>query len=164
MKLLLDFLSTAEAKCFLSVAHMKKKWFPTSKECKSKNSSVFVSVYTKVQEDGAAYSGKIWDDTSSWCAGYAHWTLIVSIRWPIRVESSPGWGLWEVCQGFQQDQDFNSSLYSNNISVSSALWGQHIWNTLEDTWTGESRVDPCTMRTSGCASSFHLCLVSSFIC
>lgn len=90
------------------------------------------------------------------CIIYHRWT------WPARVESSPDWGLWEVCQG--QDQDFNSSLYMNNISVSSDLWGQHTWNISEDTWRGESRVNPSNMRTSGCASSSQLSVVSSFVC
>lgn len=40
------------------------------------------------------------------------------------------------------NRNFSSSLYTRNISASSDLWGQHIWNASEDTWRGESRVDP----------------------
>lgn len=167
MKLLLHFVTTAKAKCFLSDnGTSKKNSFPTSKDCMSKSRSAFACVCTEVQEDEAAYIGKIWDYMSFWHAVCAHRTSIVYFKWiwPVRVESSPDWSLWEVCQRFQQDQDFNSSLYMKNISESFDLWGQHIWDASEDTWREESRVDPSTMRTSGCASSFRLCLVSSFIC
>lgn len=163
----LRFVSMTKAKYYIIVNDMSKNnLFLTSKHCKSERNSAFACVCTKVWEEKVAYTGIIWDQTGFWHAGWAQLSFVVYIRWiwPVRVESSPDWSLWEFCQGFQQDQDFNSILYMKNISVSSDLWGEHIWNTSEDTWRRESRVNPSNMRTSSCASSFQLCLVSSFAC
>lgn len=137
--------------------------FPTIKHCKRKKILPLRVCAQKYER--TKYIGIIWDHTNFWHAGWAHWSFVVYIRWiwPVRVESSPDWRLWEVCQGFQQDQDFSCTLYMSNISVSSDLWGQHIWNTSEDTWRGESRVNPPNMRTSVCASSFQLRLVSASV-